>query len=90
MEDGGTFADDMIAAATADELNERVQLVLQLVANAGANRAAIVEHVAEARRLTDALGAWLVGFELPADDTTVSWPVPAVVVDYCSSIGVEL
>lgn len=53
------FADDVIAAATAAELAQRLQLVAELSAHPGINRASIERQWTECRAIVEALGAHL-------------------------------
>lgn len=59
------FADDALAAATAAELAQRVDLIRQLAEHPGINRRSIELHAAEARVLHEQLGAYLVSVVLP-------------------------
>lgn len=59
------FADDAIAAATAIELGQRMQLVAELAQHPGINRASIEAQLAECRLLHEALGAHLATVALP-------------------------
>lgn len=62
---GTAFADDVIAAATAAELAQRVDLIRQLAEHPGVNRLAIEAQLRECRPLHDALGAYLATVALP-------------------------
>lgn len=59
------FADDAIAAATAAELAQRVQLVAELAEHPGINRRAIDAQLVECRLLHEQLGAYLATVVLP-------------------------
>lgn len=65
METTTAFADDVIAAATAAELAQRVDLIRQLAEHPGINRAAIDVQLREARQLHESLGAYLATVVLP-------------------------
>lgn len=53
------FADDHVAAATAAELQQRLQLVAELAEHSGINRASIEAQLVECRKLHLELGAHL-------------------------------
>lgn len=59
------FADDLIAAATAAELAQRVQLVAELAAHPGINRTSIERQLRACRELHEQLGAYLATVALP-------------------------
>lgn len=59
------FADDVIAAATAAELAQRVDLIRQLAEHPGTNRVAIRTQLRECAQLHEALGAYLATVVLP-------------------------